>query len=73
MDAIKIGVVAKALGVDPRTVRRYVSRGQLAAWRPSPTGKFRFDPADVLKYMAVNGIPRDRLDSHLLSPEETTP
>jgi excisionase family DNA binding protein len=43
--------VAKALGVELRTVQRWVRRGSLPAIKlPGGRGEFRFEPAEIEKW-----------------------
>lgn len=46
---MRVGAVAKALGVDRRTIHRMISDGTLrpVTKRPGSLGAYEFDPADV--------------------------
>jgi excisionase family DNA binding protein len=41
-EVLRIGEAAHALGIDPQTLRRWVAKGLVPAWRMPGTGERRF-------------------------------
>lgn len=55
---LKVRVVAERLDVHPRTVKRYIAQGLLAAERlPSPSGRghLRIDERELARFMLEQG------------------
>ncbi len=56
--ALTIVEVAERIGVTTRSVKRYIARGYLTAWRlPSPSGRghLRIDEPELARFMLENG------------------
>ena len=56
--ALTIVEVAERIGVTTRSVKRYIARGYLTAWRlPSPSGRghLRIDEPELARFMVENG------------------
>mgnify|MGYP001608761982 FL=1 len=55
---LTIGDVCDRLGIDRRTVSRWLSAGELPAIRLSPRGqgRIRIDPADLERFLAERRI-----------------
>ncbi len=56
--ALTIVEVAERIGVTTRSVKRYIARGYLTAWRlPSPSGRghLRIDESELARFMVENG------------------
>ncbi len=56
--ALTIVEVAERIGVSTRSVKRYIARGYLTAWRlPSPSGRghLRIDESELARFMVENG------------------
>ena len=56
--ALTIVEGAERIGVSTRTIKRYITRGYLTAWRlPSPSGRghLRIDEPELARFMVENG------------------
>ena len=56
--ALTIVEGAERIGVSTRTIKRYIARGYLTAWRlPSPSGRghLRIDESELARFMVENG------------------
>ena len=56
--ALTIVEAAERIGVSTRSVKRYIARGYLTAWRlPSPSGRghLRIDESELARFMVENG------------------
>lgn len=56
--ALTIVEGAERIGVSTRTIKRYIARGYLTAWRlPSPSGRghLRIDEPELARFMVENG------------------
>ena len=56
--ALTIVEAAERIGVTARSIKRYIARGYLTAWRlPSPSGRghLRIDESELARFMVENG------------------
>jgi DNA-binding transcriptional MerR regulator len=55
---VSTGEAARLLGLNPRTLARYVERGWIIPDLTLPTGQFRWDVEKLRQQ--INALPRDR-------------
>ena len=60
---ISVGFIAKSCGVSNTTVLRWISTGQLPAFR-LPGGHFRVVMEDFSEFLSKNGMPAQKLINH---------